>query len=371
MAIINIIKNIFINTGSTNTVSEKEINNIRDNSKVCNEDNRSTYEKQQATAVFLNWSSGKMLGKSISDYPGYFSYTYGISNPHKFHNDMINDNYLEKPQLDNLFTYFKVPELKQILSDNNLTKTGNKKDLIKRILDNVPQNKLEEIKESFNGYVLSQKGLDFVKEHEDYIKLHKNSRWMISVLEYEEKKQQLKFNATFNDVVWGIFVDRNLQFVSQKQWGLVRNNIHNMSELLYKEKKYQGTLSLLLDVLYYDLSGLENNNILYGYDNLFIAPAIIDQILDLKYYYTDDLINNSGFIKQLPFSYFSIESFKVIVNDLLNNGSTDIDVKKYIHLAQSPSFELHTLDEVTQRIKNWSNGAEDKELDKWYKQHKK
>ena len=37
----------------------------------------------------------------------------------------------------------------------------------------------------------------------------------------------------------GIFNDRNIQYVSEQNWGLVRNNIHNMSELLFKENKLE------------------------------------------------------------------------------------------------------------------------------------
>lgn len=324
------------NLDSNSNPNELVINQIHNESKKTN------YENLQAISVFLNWAQKGHPVSSLDSYPGYMQYKLNIIDPSQFHIKMISDGYLEKPNLDTLLDCFKVPELKQILSDNNLPKTGNKKSLIDRILNNVPMSSLKEIQNNFNGYVLSEKGKNFIDKNYDFIQMHKNSNWMISLDEYTNKKNQLKFDASFYDIAWGIFNDRNIEFFSEQHWGLVRNNILDMSELLTKENKLKEALKFLLTVLYYDLSGLSNNNILYEFKDIDYAPGIVDRILKLKELYSDDLINNNEFLNQLPFSYFSIDTFKIIINDLINNGGINLnDYKKYIQRPQQKSFKYY------------------------------
>ncbi|WP_294378696.1 hypothetical protein, partial [uncultured Clostridium sp.] len=104
----------------------------------------------------------------------------------------------------------------------------------------------------------------------------------------------------------------------------------NMAELLFEENRKDKALLLYITVLYYDLSGLDNNNILLDFDQLFIAPSLVDIIISLKDYYNENLVETSPFINQLPFSYFSIDTFKKILNDLFSNGNINLDnYKKY------------------------------------------
>lgn len=296
------------------------------------------YKKLQSISVFLNWAQkGYSVGES-DKYPSYMKYELNITNPSQFHTEMINKGYLEKPNLDSLFIHFKVPELKQILSEHNLPKTGNKASLIERILNNISDTSLKEIQNHFTGYVLSEKGKNFINKNYDFIKMHKNSKWMISLDEYIDKKNELKFNASFYDIAWGIFNDRNIQYVSEQNWGLVRNNILDMSEILSQENKHKQSLSFLLSVLYYDLSGLGNGNILDEFKYIDLAPGIIDRILKSKDFYSNDLINNCPFLNQLPFSYFSIDTFKILVADLIENG--DINLNNYKKYIQKPNKNI-------------------------------
>lgn len=335
MRLFDFFKNAFKkqNTAIKGTTISKEISNNIDSTSKNTTDNY--YNIKQSIAIFLNWANGKEIGISNADYPQYMKYNFGINNPIKFHNKMIDENYLCTPEISDLLTYFKVTELKEILSKNNLSKTGNKSILIERILSNVPKDYLNQLKNNSHNYILSKKGVDFIKQNQHYIDIYKSGHWEISLEEYNKKKASLNFNASFNDIAWGIFVDRNIQLSSHQNWGLVRNNIHNMSELLYKENKYTESLSMLLEVLYYDLSGMENNNMLCDFDSIFIAPGITNKILNLKSYYSDELIDNSKFKSQLPFSYFSNETFKILINELLETG--DINLKKYKQYINHPN----------------------------------
>ena len=325
MGILDLFKSFFTCARSGNK------NNIQNSINKTANDNYPNID--YSMSIFLNWANGKKIGKSLIDYPQYIKYKCNINNPIDFHKKMINDGYLCTPEIDSLLAFYKVTELKQILSKNNLPTTGKKNILIQRIIDNVPKDTLEKIKNLFKGYVLSEKGRFFIDKNNDYIEIHKNSNWMISLDEYTNKKKQLQFDAHFYDIAWGIFNDRNLQYTHEQNWGLVRNNIFNMYELLNKENKPAQSLLFLLSVLYYDLSGLMNNNILCNLEDIVLAPGIISRILKLKKYYSEDIINNCPFLNQLPYSYFTIDTFKLMLHELLESG--DIDLNKYKKYAKT------------------------------------
>ena len=330
MGILDLFKNFFTCARTDNK------NNIHNSINKTTNDNYPNID--YSMSIFLNWANGKKIGESLTDYPQYIKYECNINNPIDFHKKMINDGYLCTPEIDSLLAFYKVTELKQILSKNNLPTTGKKNILIQRIIDNVPKDTLEKIKNLFKGYVLSEKGRFFIDKNNDYIEIHKNSNWMISLDEYTNKKKQLQFDAHFYDIACGIFNDRNLQYTHEQNWGLVRNNIFNMSELLNKENKPAQSLLFLLSVLYYDLSGLMNNNILCNFEDIVLAPGIISRILKLKKYYSEDIINNCPFLNQLPYSYFTIETFKLMLHELLESG--DIDLNKYKKYAKTTKHNI-------------------------------
>lgn len=300
------------------------------------------YKEIETIAIFLNWAKNGHSIYTKDSYPSYMKHKLNITNPVLFHRDMVNSGYLEKPTIYSLFFYFKVSELKEILTENNLPKTGNKDILIERILNNVPNEYISKVHSNYTGYVLSSKGDKFIKDNINFIEMHKNSNWMISLDEYLNKKNQFKFDASFYDIAWGIFNDRNIQYYCEKNWGELTGNILNMSEILLRENKYKQGLSFLLSVLYYNLSGLRNGNMLYEFEYIDCPPEIIKRILKLKSFYSDDLINNCPFINQLPFSYFTLDTFKIIINDLLNTNEINLDdYKNYIQKPNKNIIEFY------------------------------
>lgn len=323
-------------------LSASSLSNIKEIRKT---DTYNAYNEKQAISIFLNWAqNGKILG---DNYPVYMKYELNIDNPLEFHKRMIKEGYLCEPTLELILKNLKVAELKQILTNNGQIKTGKKADLIARIINTIPANTLHEIfKNNYSStrYVLSEKGSKFIKDNYFYIGLHNHQNWCISIYEYEHKKNSFSFKPLFNDVVWGIFNDRNLEYTKKYNWGLVRNNISNMAELLFSENKKDNALLLYITVLYYDLSGLDNNNILLDFDQLFIAPGLIKIILNLKEYYDEKLIETLPFINQLPFSYFSIDTFKIILHDLFSNNEIDLNnYKKYEQTINKKEFGIQEI----------------------------
>lgn len=93
----------------------------------------------------------------------------------------------------------KVVDLKDILTEHNLKKTGNKPVLIERILSNLDISKIPLANEPY--YSLSYKGKKFVTDHYDYIKLKQNPEWGISFWQYQNEKEKSSGTVSFNDII--------------------------------------------------------------------------------------------------------------------------------------------------------------------------
>ncbi|WP_418223528.1 SAP domain-containing protein [Clostridium isatidis] len=297
---------------------------------------------EQAIAVFLYWAkNGKPIYETANMYPKYMYYELNIKNPISFHKQLVNEGFLIKPNIEDILKNLRVIDLKEILEKNNLIKTGKKSNLIQRILKEIDYNNLKDIENNFNGYVLSEKGNTFIYNHYNYIQLHKNSNWMISLEEYNKMKETIKFNASFNDIIWGIFNKRNLEYFNSKQWGLLRNNRLHMYELLLKEDRFKECIFRLIEVIYYDLSGMDNTNLIAPFDRLMIPPGIINMILDLKDYYTIDLVERCYRENPVPFRYFEKDIFKKIIDELFETGNVDLNkYKKFINHKKPPGYPL-------------------------------
>lgn len=136
---------------------------------------RSHYANTEyAHAVFLQMLSHKPQAvlENPSHYPGYLNYRLGIQDPIGKHNELIKKGYLRKATPMEVIDTYKVPELKKLLEDHGVDPKGRKRvDLLQKIQDNIDVNALE----LPQLYCVSEKGLAFMAEHDDLIKLFGNN----------------------------------------------------------------------------------------------------------------------------------------------------------------------------------------------------
>lgn len=71
-------------------------------------------------------------------------------------------------------------------------------------------------------------------------------------------RRQLAKEPAENEVQWKILNDDGLTHIQNKDWGFYRNTRYRMSEIMRKEKRFLGSLDLLLEVCVLDLSGPQN-----------------------------------------------------------------------------------------------------------------
>ena len=293
--------------------------NLKNNNQVLKSKNNINPAKE-GYVIFLNWANRKEI-LDQNEYPQYFYYDYGIINCSQFHIQLIKEGYLEKASLKTYLSTKTIEELKNILKENNLKKIGKKSELIDRILENI---NLENIKRENGYYELTNKGINFLKENEYIIKLRKLN---IPLAEYETVKKELNSNFLFDDIVWGIYNKRILNFYLDKDFGLYRNTLLEMSIFFKSKNNLQKELEYLLKVTYLDLSGNSNNGTIDNKKLLFIPLA--KRIFNLKEYYLPEQTEKCYEIK-LPFHYCTKKIFYDIIQEILEGKTEEEILKKYL-----------------------------------------
>lgn len=286
-----------------------------------------SYKDDYSKAVFLSaYGNGKPLRKN-NEYSRYFEFECGITNPRKYHKDLIKTGYLQPSPTKDVISSLKVTELKEICDSLGISKSGKKLDLINRIIAFCPAEQIYSFAEE-QLYSLSEKGSTFVREHEDYIQLHKHKNWGIGLDEYINFKQSLPFNGSFRDISWGIFNKRIIAYA--KEYGLLRNNYLNMSYLMKEEGEYGEELKYLLYVLFLDICGADTvwhleycdtkDEALEDYDCLALNTVIPNEIARLKEYYKESYVDGIYTqFKRLPINLCDITTFKQLISDIFND----------------------------------------------------
>ncbi|WP_314720751.1 SAP domain-containing protein [Parvimonas micra] len=290
-------------------------------------------------AVFLYNYNNKSLESS---YPRYYQYEYNIKDTKELHKEFISQGFLIELDIESnkkiVLNMMTIVELKELLKIKCLKTSGNKTNLVERLLTiNLNKN---EISPKYYIYTLSEKATKYLSKYDFLCKLHQNS-YGITLEEYIYNKNELekhwKINyASFNDVCWAILNKRLLKHSFNKDYGFLRNNFLNMYEITKNDKN--PNLQLLCNVLYIDLSGMSNNNTVENIDTMFYKNSPIASALsnEIKKYKLVDIINTLKSIQlDLPFKYFTLNQMINIITDEYNDMMHD--VKKLKKIAKLPN----------------------------------
>lgn len=213
-------------------------------------------------------------------YPRYLSYKLEITDPVKMHKELLKEGYLRKATVAEILNTFKVVDLKALLESHGLAAKGKKAELIRTAESIDPATlKLPVL------YCVSEKGLSFMEQNADLIKLSKNP-YNVTYEEYITTKNNR--NIGFNDVIWGVF-NRREMFAGNDHWSK-RSNEYNRARFLKSEKRYDESLRYYIHTLFYDM----NNPLRVipdwakkDWDGSVeqIAPEILESIFELRAYY--------------------------------------------------------------------------------------
>lgn len=185
---------------------------------------------------------------------------------------------------------------------------------------------------------------DYLKEKEE-IKQYGNflKGTNVTLDEFIEERDKMDKKFSTNDVLWAIYNKRLLSHFFKKDFGLYRNTLLDMAEMLHREKRKKEELRFYLKVLYCDLSGKGNNNSTDSKKMLIIIPHIYNRLSKLKQYFTENMIDDCFEVK-LPFHYCNKEIFTNIVNDIFLEENLTIILDKYLDKMKKEPKKAQPID---------------------------
>lgn len=293
-----------------------------------------------AKTIFLSALSDVNPIKKPENYQHYLKYECGIDNPVAYHKQMISEGYLARPSYAQILKSKNVAELKEILSNVGLVKSGTKDVLIKRIIENSSDQQTNNAIADCNGYALSEKGIQFLEENEDYLKLHRLKGYSIGINEYEHNKRNLADGSSYNDIVLYTLQERIKraspeiepsyirgaylnygQF--QDQLGNVKESLHNYLAVLHLDTSgtmQYDSISLQKQLKEIDMEFMERSARL-----TMVFPGIAIPIQNMKKHYSENMVDEIFENIKFPVNILTKDDFKVILNEIMSNKDYDED----------------------------------------------
>lgn len=244
--------------------------------------NNSIAQSNYAKTIFLWELSSKASPiKKKSEYSDYFYDELGIKDVIKYHEQLILDGYFDEADPSESLTRYKVDDLKKILREYNLEVSGKKDILIQRLVENVPSDKLSKYVKT-KMYVVSDYGMDYIRGHDYYVKLHQNKSWGIDYLEYDMEKN-INPEGTFYEICHQILNNRLLN--NQNDSAAERNDCMALYQLYDSVGKNENALVMLIRIFYMDINNGGYNE--YG----FVAPRVVKNIEQRGGFYSPEMID--------------------------------------------------------------------------------
>ena len=267
----------------------------------------------------------------MTGYPVYFERECGVTNPRILHENLVKDGYLGPAAHEDILTNYKIPELKEILTEIGATKTGKKQELITRILENSGPDTLERILGPQKCYSLTPLGEEFLNAHKDYVELHKSANWMIPIDEYKRAKRTLH-SENFFEVAEKILKDRIRTADCDAGICLAGSSL---ADLYKKMGDFQESLYYLLLVVYIEVNSLSyyppydlykrgiisKKDLKEGYQIKPFYPGMITRIAKLNDYYSESLVEKIYKTKIVAAVFCDKKCFTNIVDDIFNESS--------------------------------------------------
>ncbi len=226
--------------------------------------------------VFVKVSEkGSTVGENNGSYPRYFSYSYGIKNPVKWHQWAIDNGFLAKKS------------------------------------------------EQHKKYYPTAKGLEYLEKYNYIFSLDK---YTISYEEFDKYKAEHP-HLSPNDVIWGILTARQMEGINTSNFTYTKSVLLSMAKFLENEGKYNQALFAMIRVLRFSTSGSVNKHYTEDKKNISISEDIIAFIRKYKEHYEPQMIEKC-FSEYLPNDYVPKPNFEKLINDIISEK--EIVIKKYM-----------------------------------------
>lgn len=301
--------------------------------------------------LMTNFLNAHIKARNINLGYSHWFYENGLNDEENYINELIQINFIKHTSKEEILFSMTNNQIKEYLRTYSLKTSGNKKDLITRLLPYVDSLDLD----TKNFYILTEKGNSFIKNHTDLIDYYKYKIFSITLEEYLDSIINFNFKKSFFDNTWWILNKRfNAHLLSRENinYRKINTDLFNMAYLLSIEKKYEVALQYYIQKLYFELnaadlfgnlpSQIDSHSIIYFKDhkNYSLTISWDKNILQLSNYYSKTIaeysINNSTYIQ---YKFISNEEFFRII-ELYINETLDIQHVENIISKRIQNFIL-------------------------------
>lgn len=173
----------------------------------------SSDEKLFYCTIIMLYNMSDCAPSSIEQFDQDYYYC-NVSNAHLIFEHLLNNGYFSEPTIAQILNNYRLAELKTILRSVGAKVSGNKPDLINRIITILPPNDIERILQTCDYLVVSEKGLQLLRDNFDYVELHRHFKWNISLYEYNQWRICGNKVRNFNDICFRVLSERVRQNLS-------------------------------------------------------------------------------------------------------------------------------------------------------------
>ena len=285
--------------------------------------------------------SGNQNGSKIrrnDQYSLYFEGRYGLVNVSALHRWLYEHGYLRAANLQEALSLYKVPELKTILESLGLKKTGNKSDLIDRIVSALGTEEKEKITNQCEHLFLTGKGYTFLEENGDYDMWHRKS-YGVTFEEFNKHRLLCGKKRRFHDTIFQALNEKAFTYQCNQWFSRLGMIYFNLSEVLYDEGRYDLSLQNILYRLYFSANlawhtyYFSINHIKYDEIDRIKEHIIacndvffdndLKRIIELKGFYNEQMLDTIYDIPILPYSIFDKADMASVIYDLLSDSYFD------------------------------------------------
>lgn len=158
---------------------------------------------------------------------------------------------------EEILNTYKVSELKEVLKSKELKISGNKSELIDRIIEAVSE---DEIKKEYDGemfYSLSDRAQELIQEF-SYLELYEHYLRPDEIDIYDYYKASKETGDPYLGLM-SILMDQASECLSKGEYYYLKHRFIKLSKLSDSLEDYEGVLKYMIKVIYLEMSGLGND----------------------------------------------------------------------------------------------------------------
>lgn len=312
--------------------------NVLESNNYTNLQNHESYEIFVKTVLLDRFKNAGYIYKSNSQYPEYIINKFSIVSMYDKYFKYLKDGYLEVASDEKVLLTLLKPQLQSICQHLNISKSGNKPDLVDRIINT---SNYRDITNPITGtapmYTLSKIGLEFISLNEDLLRLNDmNHINPIRYLEIKEKLMETGIQSSYEQILIIILREYNEYHFKNNDYNNVKFTNQQIVNLYILSDNPMDALYYIIQSIIIELSGLSS----FGHINtLYEITNNMKEYNRILSYNQIDIEKTAKIVQselRLPFNKFDDEVSLSILLDYSSNGT--VDFEKYIRFEKKSPY---------------------------------